>query len=212
MPARQRLVAAALAVVMLSACQVGDRPYFSDDPFPSGLITGDTGIDAVLQRMDDLGNGPLTAGYAVLRKYGNLEFSALVALSAGARAVTIGTTRFLQTEPIVQTCKTDGSAPCLNGIVEQAASDTGLTMNFYAADTARRLRRDAAARVGPTSLYYETLIDQPITCVDVPLPNGTATYCVLDNGLLAKLDDGDVRVVLNVYSTSAPLELFAVGQ
>lgn len=201
----------AFALVALSACQVGERPYFSDDPFPAGMTTGDPNVDVVLDLFDAVGTGPMTASYAVLRKYGNLEFSALVAISAGARAVTLGNTRFLQTEPVVQTCKVDGSIPCLSGLVAQAASDTGLTIDFYAADAAKRLRRDTAAKVAPTTLYYETFAEQPATCVDVPLPNGTATYCALDNGLLAKLENGDVRVVMNLFAPDAPLELFAVG-
>lgn len=212
MPNRSRLLIAALAALTLTACQVGERPYFSDDPFPAGTSTGDPSIDKVLERLDAVGSGPLTASYAVLRKYGNAEYTALVALTAGARSVTLGNTRYLQTEPVVQTCAVDGSSPCLSGLLPQASSDTGLTVDFYAADAAKRLRRDAAAKIAPVTLYYETIVDQPVTCVDVPLPNGIATYCVLDNGLLAKLDDGDVRVVLNMYATDAPLEYFAVGQ
>lgn len=208
----RRVLAAALALVSLTACQVGERPYFSEDPFPAGLSTGDPNVDKVLDKLDALSTEPFTAAYAVLRKYGNLEFTALVAVSAGARAVTLGNTRYLQTEPIVQTCKVDRSTPCLNGLVAQSSSDTGLTVDFYSADAAKRLRRDTAAKVAPTTLYFETFAEQPATCVDLPLPNGTATYCVLDNGVLAKLDDGDVRVVMNLYAADAPLELFAVGE
>jgi hypothetical protein len=208
----RRVLVTALALVSLTACQVGERPYFSEDPFPAGLSTGDPNVDTVLDKLDAVGNGPFTAAYAVLRKYGNLEFTALVAVSAGARAVTLGNTRYLQTEPIVQTCKVDRSVPCLNGLVAQSASDTGLTVDFYGADAAKRLRRDTGAKVAPTTLYYETFAEQSATCVDVPLPNGTATYCALDNGLLAKIDDGDVRLVLNLYADDAPLELFAVGE
>ena len=192
----RRLVAAALALVSLTACQVGERPYFSEDPFPAGLSTGDPNVDAVLDKLDALGTGPFTAAYAVLRKYGNLEFTALVAVSAGARAVTLGNTRYLQTEPIVQTCKVDRSTPCLNGLVAQSSSDTGLTVDFYSADAAKPLRRDTGAKEAPTTLYYETFAEQPATCVDVPLPNGTATYCALANALLAELDDGVLEVVV----------------
>ena len=37
------------------------------------------------------------------------------------------------------------------------------------------------------------------SCVSVALTGGTAVYCVLASGLLAKLDDGDVLVTLGLF-------------
>lgn len=214
MPGRRRLSCFALVAVVaasLTACQLGERPYFSDDPFPPGLSTGDANIDVVLDLLDDVTRGPVTADYAILRKYGAAQFSGQVALSGGQRVVVLGNTRYLQTEPVVQTCALDGSRPCVDGIVAQAASDVGLTIDFYAADTATRLRRDAQAKAAPTTGYQETFGDQNATCVDVPLAGGTAVYCALDNGMLAKLDDGDVLVTLTAFVPSAELVLFEPG-
>lgn len=199
------------ALVLLAGCQLGERPTFSDDPFPPGLATGDPAIDAVLDKLDGVTRGPVTASYSVLRKFGAVEFPAGIVLSGGQRSITLGNTRYLQTEPLVQTCKVDGSSPCLTGIVTQSSSDVGLTIDFYAADTARRLRRDAQAKVGPTSLYNQDFAGIAATCVDVPLANGTAVYCALDNGLLAKLDDGDVLVTLTFLAETVDLNAFDVG-
>lgn len=82
-------------------------------------------------------------------------------------------------------------------------SDIGITIDFYAQDTATRLRRDATATIAPTTADDETIAEQPATCVDLPLAGGVAVYCVLDNGLLARLDDGDVAVNLILYGASA---------
>ncbi|MFZ9628098.1 MAG: hypothetical protein ACO3C1_01955 [Ilumatobacteraceae bacterium] len=204
----RRLLALALPLLVVTGCQLGERPSFSSDPFPPGALTGDPYVDMVLERLDAVTTGPATAVYSVLRKYGNVEYTATVVLSNGQRAITLGTTKFLQTEPVVQTCAIDGSSPCLNGIVAQAASDVGLTIDFYAADTAKRLRRDAEAKTGPTLTHTDTIAGQSSACVDVPLTGGTAVYCALDNGILAKLDDGDVLVTLMMYADTADLTAF----
>lgn len=204
----RRLLPFVLPLLLLTGCQLGERPSFSSDPFPPGSLTGDPYIDAVLQRLDGVTSGPVTAVYSVLRKYGNTEYTATVILSNGQRAVTLGNTKYLQTEPVVQTCAIDGSSPCVNGIVAQASSDVGLTIDFYAADTAKRLRRDAQAKTGPSLTHTDTIGDQIATCVDTPLTGGTAVYCALDNGMLAKLDDGDVLVTLTMYSETADLTAF----
>ena len=195
-------------MLLVTGCQLGERPSFSSDPFPPGSLTGDPYVDAVLEQLDAVTTGPATAVYSVLRKYGNVEYIATVVLSNGQRAVTLGNTKFLQSEPVVQTCKVDGSAPCVNGIVAQSASDVGLTVDFYAADTAKRLRRDSGAKTGPTLTHNDTIAEQAATCVDVPLVGGTAVYCSLANGILAKLDDGDVLVTLTMYADEADLAAF----
>ncbi|MFM8310466.1 MAG: hypothetical protein ACKOAZ_01045 [Ilumatobacteraceae bacterium] len=205
---RRRLLPVLVAVALASGCQLGERPYFSDDPFPPGALSGDPAIDAVLERLDAVTTGPVTAVYSVLRKYGAVEYTATVSLSNGQRAITLGNTKYLQTDTVSQTCAIDASRPCAFGIDDAAASDVGLTIDFYAADTARRLRRDATAKSGPTTARTETFAEQASTCVDVPLPGGIAVYCALDNGVLAKLDDGDVLVTLVTYATTVDLAVF----
>lgn len=188
----------------LSGCLTGKRPHFSDSTVPSaGTPVGDPAIDAVLSKLDAATSGPATAMYEVLTKYGNTTNPASVALTPGKRNVVIGNTRFLQTETVAQTCSVDVPTECANGFEVQRVSNIGITPDFYAADTAKRLRRDAQAKVGPAVARTDVIAQQPVTCVDVPVPNGTAVYCALDNGLMGLLDDGDVRVELTVFGATA---------
>ncbi|NMD25130.1 MAG: hypothetical protein GYA65_13205, partial [Actinobacteria bacterium] len=58
---RRRLPVLALSALLLTGCFTGPRPYFSDDPFPTGTMTGDPAIDAVLEKFDAVTSGPATA-------------------------------------------------------------------------------------------------------------------------------------------------------
>lgn len=206
---RRTPLAVALCALLLTGCFTGKRGYFSDtETFPPGSSSGDPAIDAVLQRFDSATKGDATAAYNVLTKYGNVTTPALVALSPGKRSVTIGNTRYIQTETTAVTCTEDRSIPCVDGFDPQRISDTLVTVDFYAADTAKRLRRDAAAKLGPAIGHDDVIADQPATCVDVPLVGGTAVYCALANGLLAKLDDGDVAVTLTLYGDTVDASAF----
>ena len=56
----------------------------------------------------------------------------------------------------------------------------------------------------------ETIAEQSAICVDVPLAGGTAVYCALDNGMVARLDDGDVAVNLTAFGATADATLFQI--
>ena len=197
---RRGLVAFALSTLFLAGCFTGERPYFNaEGAFPPGTTTGDPSLDAVLNKIDSVTAGPATAAYSILTKYGNVTTPGLVVLEPGKRSITVGNVRYIQTPDRVATCAEDGSEPCVDAFDLQRISNTAVTVDFYAADTAKRMRRDAEAKIGPAVLHTETIADQPVTCVDVPLPGGTAVYCALDNGLVAKVDDGDVLVALTLY-------------
>lgn len=197
---RRGLVALALFAVLLTGCYTGERPYFNaEGAFPPGTTTGDPSIDAVLNKIDAVTEGPATAAYSILTKYGNVTRPGLVVLDPGSRSITVGNVRFIQTPERAATCTEDGSQPCIDALDLQRISDTGVTFDFYGADTAKRIRRDAEAKIGPAVLHTDTIAGQSATCVDVPLPGGTAVYCALDNGVVAKLDDGDVLVTLTLY-------------
>ncbi|HTH05011.1 MAG TPA: hypothetical protein VL916_04035, partial [Ilumatobacteraceae bacterium] len=152
MPDRRRpylLLAAAVVTPLLVGCQLGERPSFNTDPFASGTLTGDVAVDQVLQALDQTPNGPLTAGYSVLVRFGMLDTSGSVALSGDNRLVTLGNAQWRETPGFSETCYLDKSKPCVDGLSAEAASDTTLTIDFYGADAARRLRRDAQSKVGP---------------------------------------------------------------
>ena len=200
---RRALPVLVLAVLLLTSCMTGKRPSFSDDPFPTGEPTGDASIDAVLQKMDAATTGPVTANYSVLTKFGNTTNSASVVLDAGSRSVTIGNVRFVETPTGAVTCAADNAVPCIAGLDPTRVSNIGVTIDFYATEAATRLRRDAQAALAPTTPHVETIAEQAALCVDVPLAGGVAVYCVLDSGLVARVDDGDVAVNLTLFSPTA---------
>jgi hypothetical protein len=206
---RRAVLAIALATVVLAGCFTGPRPHFGDaNAFPAGSLTGDTAIDAVLKKLDGASAGPATAAYTVLTKFGNTTHPATVVLAPGKRAITVGNVRYIQTEATANTCTQDKSLPCVTGFDPQRISDVGITVDFYARDTATRLRRDAEAKLGPAIATQDVIAGQPASCVDVTVPGGVATYCVLNNGMLAKLDDGDVLITLTLYGETADTTAF----
>jgi hypothetical protein len=207
---RRGAVALVLFAVLLTGCFTGKRPYFTDEPFPAGTMTGDASIDALLTKLDAVTTGPATAAYSVLTKFGNTTSTAVAILDGGNRSVSIGNVRYIDTPTAQATCAADGSTPCATGLDATKVSDIGITVDFYAADVAKRLRRDFRAMIGPSSPHVETIAEQPVTCVDLPLSGGVAVYCVMENGMVARLDDGDVAVNLTMYGAVADASLFVV--
>jgi len=209
---RRGALVLALSALLLTGCFTGKRPHFTDTstPFPAGSTTGDAAIDAVLSKLDAPTAGPATAAYSVLTKYKMLNSQAVVVLDGGSRSVTIGNIHYIQTAAANATCTVDGTVPCTATLDAARVSDIGLTFDFYASDTAKRLRRDAQAKIGPTTAHAETIANQPAQCVDVPLSGGVAVYCVMNNGLIAKLDDGDIAVNLTIYGDVSDPNQFVI--
>lgn len=186
----------------LTGCFTGKRPHFREgQELGPGSLTGDAAIDAVLTKFDAVTTGPVAAGYDALTKYGNTSRATNVQINGTDRSVTIGNVHYIHTATADVTCTVDLSQPCVAGWDASRVSDTLLTTDFYAAEPARRLRRDASAALAPATASVETIADQQATCATLQLPGGTAKYCALDNGLLALLDDGDVRVALGLMLT-----------
>ena len=209
MPDRRRppraLVASLVAVVLsfvLAGCFTGKRPSFADDQFGAGRPTGDPAIDAVLGKLDTATVTPptFTATYDITVRFGNLQKVATVVVDGRSRSVTVGDVRYVQTPEVIETCR---GTECTTGLDPAAISDSQLTVDFYVADAAKRLRVDAAAKIGPTAAHTETIAGQQASCVDIAQSSATAVYCVLDNGVLAKLEDGDVYVTMTSFAPTA---------
>lgn len=195
------------AAALLTGCFTGQRPHFNKDPFGPGNRTGDEAIDAVLSKLDTATAGPATALYTVLTKFGNTTVGANVVLDGARRSVEIGTTQYLTTDGRQYTCTVDPvtrlSTNCVDGFEPARISNIGVTVDFYAAEAAKRLRRDAQAQLSAAVAHDEVIANLDATCVSVALTGGTAVYCVLDNGLIAMLDDGDVLITLGLLEPTA---------
>ena len=148
-------------LTVLSGCFTGPRPSYTTEPFPRGSSSGDAAIDNVLAQLDADNDGPYTANYTVLTKFGNITRPASVSVAAGRRSVTVGDVRFITTDGASQTCILDKTDPCSSSIDPARISDTQITPDFYAADAAKRLRRSAVARIGQPIPHTEQ-IGRPI--------------------------------------------------
>jgi hypothetical protein len=207
---RHRAAAIAL-LILLSGCFTGQRPTLTTEPFPAGSSSGDPSIDQVLTQLDASNDGPYTATYTVLTKFGNSTKPASVAVSAARRSVTVGDVRFITVSGSSQTCILGSSDPCSSTIDPARISDTQITPDFYGTDAAKRLRRNAVDRIGTPVSHVDQIAGQPATCVDVPLTGGTAVFCVLANGPLARLDDGAVSINLTQFAPTVDESLFATA-
>jgi hypothetical protein len=208
----RRLLAAFGLLIVLSGCFTGKRPSASSDPFPTGSLTGDPAIDQVLAQFDLNNVGPYTADYTVLTKFGNATTPATVAVDHARRSVTVGAVRFLTVDNASQTCLLDTNQPCSSSLDPARISNTQITPDFYAVDAAKRLRRDASAVIGSPVSHVEAIAGQSATCVDVPLPGGTAVFCVLAGGPLARLDDASVHIELTKFTPAVDTPSFATSR
>jgi hypothetical protein len=212
---RRRPLFAVLVLTMLAlvtaGCQTGKRPSFAEDPFPKGAPTGDAAIDAILTKLDGLSDEPFTTTYDIITKFGNVQRTASVSAAAGRRSVTLGNVRFISSTAATTTCVFAESPQCTAGLEIARVSDTLLTPDFYAADAAKRLRRDAMSIIGPTVTRSEVIGNQPATCVDLVVSGGTIIYCVLESGVLAKIDDADVAVTLTSWVPAVTDSLFSTA-
>lgn len=207
----RKLVLVVACIGTLAACFTGERPYFATDPCRDEP-TGDAAIDEVIAKLfaADTALPDYTAGYQAVLRFGNVTSPAFVVVAQGRRSITVNTIRYISQSGRPQTCDLTNGI-CSSGFDPARISDTGLTVEFYGADSARRLCRDAQAALGPATARDDTIAEQPAKCVDLTLPGGTATYCVLSNGVLAKLVDGDLLVDLLTFSPTVDEGQFATS-
>lgn len=188
---------------------MGERPYFAETPTAAGSMSGDPAIDAVLGRLDQVSSAVFTAGYRTVLVY-NGTMSDMVAGQADPtrRSTTVNDVRYVSEPTGSRTC-TVSTGQCSPSIDAARISDTGVTPDFVFGDVAKRLRRDALSRIGPTVASTVAIAGQQATCVDVPVTGGVKVYCALDDGVLARLVSGDVTAELTAYQPSADPALFA---
>ncbi len=203
-PTTAVITAAVALAVLVGAILVGgatgQRPHLSDAAVGgSQPPTGDPAIDAVLARLDAPLDRPVHAAYRIVRRLGNVTTTAEVddgpSTTGGSsvqRTVRIGQVRFETGAQGSTTCRT--STSCAPGLDQSAISDTGVSVDFYRAGAAARLRRDATSKIGPGVASTATVAGQPATCVEIPVGTGQAIYCVADSGVVVRIVEGDVLV------------------
>ncbi len=198
-----RVLVLAAAVTLLAGCVTGERPTLGTAPTSKGTMTGDAAIDAVLTLFDTVGTATFTAEYTGVLLFGGTSTTATVSQDGGPtrRSVTIGSVRFITDALGDRTCVVD-TGVCNEGLQPAAVSNTGLTPEFAVGDMAKRLRRDATAKVGAATPSTRELAGRSATCVDLPLDGGTKEYCAFSNGALARFVGADITIdVVSISDT-----------
>ncbi|MEI6400694.1 MAG: hypothetical protein WCP59_00780 [Actinomycetota bacterium] len=202
------VVATAFASIGTTGCMVGERPSFEQAPTAAGALTGDPSIDSVLSLLDSVDSAVFSASYQALVVFNGVASSVTAAqASSTQRSMTIGDVRYVTDQNGTRTCSV-AAGSCTPVLNAAAVSDTGVTPEFVFGDVARRLRRDANARIGPSVASTREVAGEQATCVDVPLSGGTKQYCALSNGVLARFVGADVTVDMTSYQRIVDPTLF----
>jgi hypothetical protein len=121
--------------------------------------------------------------------------------------LTIGDVRYLVDGSSTRTC-TVSTGDCTDTIDASRVSDVQMTPDFFGTSLSARLRHDGQIAVGDPTTSTEEILGQAATCTAIPVDGATNTYCVLDNGVLARLDAGDLDVTMTAYEPGADAALF----
>jgi hypothetical protein len=192
-----------LIAVGMSGCFTGERPTLAHEP-----TTGFAAVDSVVDRVNSLGDAVYTADYDVVTAFDGATTPVRASQSGrSTRSLTIGDVRYLVDESSTRTC-TVSTGTCTETIDAARVSDVQMTPDFFGTSLAARLRHDADSAVGDPTPSTEEILGQTATCAAIPVDGATNTYCVLDNGVLARLDAGDLDVTMTAYEPGADAALF----
>ena len=196
----------ALILVGMSGCFTGERPTLAHEP-----STGFAAIDAVVDRVNALGDAVYTADYDVVTTIDNATTLVRASQSGvSRRSLTIGDVRYLVDGSSTRTC-TVSTGECVETIDASRVSDVQMTPDFFGTSLSARLRHDAEVAVGEPTASTEQIDGQTATCTAIPVDGATNTYCVLDSGVLTRLTAGDVVVTMTAYEPGADASLFTEG-
>lgn len=196
----------AVAAIVMSGCFTGERPTLAQQP-----STGSATVDAVIERVDSVSAAEYTAHYEVFTVFTNQTTAVSVSQAEPSRrSLTIGDIRYLVDGQRTRTC-TVSTGDCVDTLDASRVSDVQLTPDFFGTSLSARLRRDVSMAMAEPTGSTEEIHGQSSTCAAIPLDGGPVTYCVFDNGVLARLDAFDVDVTMTGYTTSADETLFTPG-
>ena len=196
----------ATAVLAGSGCMTGDRPTVAQE-----TSTGFAALDDLIDRIGDLGEARYSAHYDVLVRYGNTTTTASASQSADdRRSLTIGDVRYVSHAQIAKTC-TVSTGVCIPEIDPSRVSDVMMTPDFFGTSLVHRIELDATRMIADPTVSTEDIDGGQATCVAIPIPGATTTYCVLENGVLSRLDAPDLIVTMTGYSDEVDELLYAEG-
>jgi hypothetical protein len=197
----------AIALAAASGCATGSRPTLAEE-----TSTGYVEVDDLIDRVGQLSSTQYSAHYDVLVRFGDTTTDVSASQSDGdRRSLTIGDVRFVVHGSITKTC-TVSTGACIGSIDPARVSDVQMTPDFFGTSLMARIRLDASRAVGNPVTTSEDIQGQPATCVAIPTTDAsTTTYCVFDNGVLARLDAPDLLVTMTGYSTEVDETLYGEG-
>lgn len=194
---------AALFVAAGSGCVTGERPTLA-----SNATTGFADVDELLGRVAGLNDAEYSAGYDVLVRYGDRTTTATASQSAGdRRSLTVGDVRYVVHGAITKTC-TISTGSCQGVIDASRVSDVQMTPDFFGTSLSAQIALDAGRTTGLPVSSVEATEGGEALCVAIPISDSTSTYCVLDNGVLTRLDTAALQVTMTSYSDEVDETLY----
>jgi hypothetical protein len=195
------LVAIAALSALTTGCALGERPTLQ----AAELVT-DPASETVVERLDRPPVGDFDAVYTITpTATGGSPTSATVTSRGGAVRAEIGSVVFTtDATGLTTTCALDGTA-CESIADDARISDLGVTHQFWSSAFRQRLATDAARRVGTSTGSTDTIAGQSAVCVAIKLPSsvdqvGTASYCALEQGVLARYVGADATIELTSFT------------
>jgi hypothetical protein len=185
----------------------GDRPTLAQE-----TSTGYPAVDDLIDRIGDLGETRYTAHYDVLVRYGDVSTTASASQSnEDRRSLTVGDVRYVTHATIAKTC-TVSTATCVPQIDPTRVSDVMMTPDFFGTSLSARVELDAVRAIAEPVVSLEETDGGTATCVAISITDATTTYCVLDNGVLSRMDGPDLVVTMTSYSDEVDELLYAEGE
>ena len=151
----------------MSGCFTGERPTLADEP-----ATGSVAVDAVVDRVGELGDAVYTADYDVVTAFDGTTTAVRASQSGPSRrSLTIGDVRYLVDGSTTRTC-TVSTGACTDTIDAARVSDVQMTPDFFGTSLEARIRHDAEVAVGEPTASTEEVQGQAATCTAIPVGGG----------------------------------------
>jgi hypothetical protein len=205
-----RLFFAAACGIALASCAVGQRPTLGGEGVgTTNGPTGDAGVDALLTKLDGVGAQRFSATYSITHLVGPVTGTATVNQEPPTTAIAVGDVQFVKSAAS-QTCSLS-THQCAAGIFEQKVADLSITSSFYAASPATQIRVSYKRRNGAVVITKEDIGGSAARCLKIPFFDGAETYCVANNGVIARVRRADVEIELTKLTNAPDVSALRAG-